>query len=498
MNYRSLFWYIAVIFICASALAQTRLDLKSQSKSVDFSGASYTRPVKVGTAPPAICTVGDLYFRTDVPAGSNLYACTAANSWTLQSGSTSLPAGTPNGFLSSDGSSNFWRVLTTGGSGAIGMTMSSTDTVIDIDTAVVPRKATGETIDGLWTFSQGVQIPLQTPPATPAPGRVVIDSADNGLKWYAGGAWRSSSGSPGLADPGSDGIVKRSALNTTATAVPGTDYYAPGTAIASADLPNPTASAGGKVQSKTCSVGDFVSAINTDSSVTCGTPSAVSGNYIPFPGSRYARWWIYDTNSTSSLQTGTGMYLTLTATTITSQAATATTRYAARIASSTAANNVAISYSKTIARPVKLPFARWTVSNIPTDGRVWIGFSSAGASLSTVDVPSGIHVAAWRLSATASDTNWQCVVAGGGSTAQNAIVDSGVSGASTTDATDHEFDVRVTATGAIFTLDGVERCNITTPYVPTLNMQAFAAVSNLATGAVKSLDLVSLYTEEDR
>ncbi len=225
---------------------------------------------------------------------------------------------------------------------------------------------------------------------------------------------------------------------------------------------------------------------------------SASGNYIPFPGSRYARWWIYDTNSTAGVQTGTGMYLTLTAATITSQNATATTRYAARIASSTAATNVAIGYSKNIARPAKLPFARWTVSNIPTDGRVWIGLSSNGASTATGDTATSLSIAAWRLSATASDTNWQCYVAGGGGGSNHSITDSGVSGASTDDATDHEFDVRVTATGAIFTLDGVERCNITTAYVPTGNMQAFAAVNNLALGAARSIDLVSGYTEEDR
>lgn len=39
-----------------------------------------------GTTPPATCTVGELFYDTDAPAGSNLYACTATNTWTLQSG----------------------------------------------------------------------------------------------------------------------------------------------------------------------------------------------------------------------------------------------------------------------------------------------------------------------------------------------------------------------------------------------------------------------------
>jgi len=69
---------------------QTLVDLRTQSKSVDFSGASTTKPFKSGTALPATCSVGEAFFKTNAPAGSNLYACTAQNTWTLQSGSTTL------------------------------------------------------------------------------------------------------------------------------------------------------------------------------------------------------------------------------------------------------------------------------------------------------------------------------------------------------------------------------------------------------------------------
>jgi hypothetical protein len=64
----------------------TQLDLRSQAKNVDFSRAASTRPFKTGTAMPPLCTVGDAFFKTDAPAGSNLYACTATNIWSLQSG----------------------------------------------------------------------------------------------------------------------------------------------------------------------------------------------------------------------------------------------------------------------------------------------------------------------------------------------------------------------------------------------------------------------------
>jgi hypothetical protein len=76
---------------------QTAIDLRTQSKSVDFSAASSTRPLKTGTSLPATCTAGEMFFKTDAPAGSNLYGCTAANSWSLQAGGGgSMGPGTPN------------------------------------------------------------------------------------------------------------------------------------------------------------------------------------------------------------------------------------------------------------------------------------------------------------------------------------------------------------------------------------------------------------------
>lgn len=65
--------------------AQTLVDLRTQSKSVDFSSANTTKPFKSGTVLPATCTVGEAFFQTNAAPGLNLYACTAVNSWTLLS-----------------------------------------------------------------------------------------------------------------------------------------------------------------------------------------------------------------------------------------------------------------------------------------------------------------------------------------------------------------------------------------------------------------------------
>lgn len=49
---------------------------------------------KTGTALPATCTVGDVFFDTDATAGSNWYGCTASDTWNLLGGGGS---GSPGG-----------------------------------------------------------------------------------------------------------------------------------------------------------------------------------------------------------------------------------------------------------------------------------------------------------------------------------------------------------------------------------------------------------------
>ncbi len=64
----------------------TQLDLRLQSRDVDFTGASATKPFKSGTGLPSSCGQGEMYYRQDASAGMNVYGCTAANSWTLEQG----------------------------------------------------------------------------------------------------------------------------------------------------------------------------------------------------------------------------------------------------------------------------------------------------------------------------------------------------------------------------------------------------------------------------
>jgi len=67
----------------AFADGQTQVDLATQSKNVDFSGAIFTKPAKAGTTVPLSCTLGEAFFKTSAPPGQNLYGCTSPNTWIL-------------------------------------------------------------------------------------------------------------------------------------------------------------------------------------------------------------------------------------------------------------------------------------------------------------------------------------------------------------------------------------------------------------------------------
>lgn len=63
--------------------AQTLVDLRTQTKNIDFSSALSTKPFQTGTVLPAACSVGATFFNSAAPSGRNLYGCTSVNMWTL-------------------------------------------------------------------------------------------------------------------------------------------------------------------------------------------------------------------------------------------------------------------------------------------------------------------------------------------------------------------------------------------------------------------------------
>src|SRR3954454_21836304 len=80
---------IFLLLLCAfCGYSQTQVDIRAQGRNFDFSGANSTKPLKTGTALPAQCNMGEMFFKTDAPAGQNVYGCTAANTWLAEAGSS--------------------------------------------------------------------------------------------------------------------------------------------------------------------------------------------------------------------------------------------------------------------------------------------------------------------------------------------------------------------------------------------------------------------------
>jgi hypothetical protein len=74
------------IALAVNGLAQTRIDLRSQSKNIDFSQAQSVRPFRTGTSLPPVCTEGEMFFKTDAAPGMNVFGCVATDTWSLQGG----------------------------------------------------------------------------------------------------------------------------------------------------------------------------------------------------------------------------------------------------------------------------------------------------------------------------------------------------------------------------------------------------------------------------
>lgn len=81
---------ILMAWLAGVTLGQTQVDLRTQSKSVDFSAAPATKPLQTGAVLPASCTVGQMFFNTSASRGQNLFGCVASNTWLPETGTASL------------------------------------------------------------------------------------------------------------------------------------------------------------------------------------------------------------------------------------------------------------------------------------------------------------------------------------------------------------------------------------------------------------------------
>ena len=131
---------LTAALMCAAS-GQTLINLGTQGRNVDFTGASFTRPVKTGAVFPNTCSVGDLFFNTVAPGGQNLYGCVAANSWALL-GPSSLPDPGSNGIVVRSGANS-----TTSVAAPTGTLVGTTDAQTLTNKTITGASITGSSID---------------------------------------------------------------------------------------------------------------------------------------------------------------------------------------------------------------------------------------------------------------------------------------------------------------------------------------------------------------
>ncbi|MFL6451437.1 MAG: hypothetical protein ACJ746_27730 [Bryobacteraceae bacterium] len=78
--------------------AQTLINLGTQGRNVDFTGAQWTRPIKTGSSLPTSCSTGDFFLNTTATAGQNLFSC-LSNSWSIVGQTASLGDPGSNGIV---------------------------------------------------------------------------------------------------------------------------------------------------------------------------------------------------------------------------------------------------------------------------------------------------------------------------------------------------------------------------------------------------------------
>jgi hypothetical protein len=86
---KSIGYALLAMSLAGIGAAQTRIDLRTQSKTVDFSQANSTLPSKTGSNLPATCAAGETFLKLDAAPGQNLYVCVSADEWSLQAASGS-------------------------------------------------------------------------------------------------------------------------------------------------------------------------------------------------------------------------------------------------------------------------------------------------------------------------------------------------------------------------------------------------------------------------
>jgi hypothetical protein len=168
------------------AAAQTRVDLRTQSKSVDFTAASSTKPLKTGATLPATCTQGEMFFKTDAPVGQNVYGCVNTDTWQLQAGAGAVTVESDGTVVGTQAVQNF--VVGPGLVNAMTDTGTRINIQQNVDTAVVQTREAAQSGSALLCASASGSGSAYTCSMNPS-----LSSYTPGMVLF----WKPDVGSPG-------------------------------------------------------------------------------------------------------------------------------------------------------------------------------------------------------------------------------------------------------------------------------------------------------------
>jgi hypothetical protein len=205
-------------FCLCAGVAQTVIDLRSQTKNVDYSQALYTKPVKVGTALPATCSPGEMFFQISGPLGQNLFGCIAQDVWVLQGNSSASNVGSSGiGLFDAKAGSDFQFRSLNAASNRVMLSLDAANRKVDLDVSAADVLAAGSLaqlgqrnysdllnipttlvqMDRSNTYVGGVQdfggaaafrVPVSPGLSLSAAGQIGYDSASSTYRGYAGAA----------------------------------------------------------------------------------------------------------------------------------------------------------------------------------------------------------------------------------------------------------------------------------------------------------------------
>lgn len=513
-------WRQIAAWSCALALApaawgQTAVDLRTQSKSVDWRNAVRTFPVRMGTDISPQCVTGEIFLRLGGESGRALYYCDSEGQWQV----AGMPAnGVTGQVLCHDGNAPYWCSLggdTTGpasdsrvvrlqgravnetppddgsvlgwdetlqswtpqaaGHWQAGPGIGIVDSVLTVDDAVVPQ----------YMIGSGAAA------GTCAPGRDFYVDVVAGQFYYCGqtDTWKT------VADL--TGVAKVTESNTYSAGQK--QLFTPSGTTAGLNIGtlsgDPSVPANGDLwyNSGTGKLRARQNGANVD---LVGTAGASGG--LQKPSTK--RFALFQYAGSGTTLTGIGDVLTATGTGSASLPTDDATVSSLNLASAATADNYAQEAGIFQWRTGRNLRMETSLRFLETTGMtVFVGFLPSGyngANATTAPITTGRYVG-FRYAASA-DTNWRCFHDNGTGTPGN--IDTGVA----FDTTQHDFWIWFDDANATvrWYIDGAQVCSATTNFPgvtagTNFNMAAYTTIRTTEAVA-KNLRIAHFYVEADK